>query len=277
LARFYKRPIFIIFIVLLVSALILVRFTVQERMVVTPVEQFVNTLSSPLQRGVSFVQGKLASAFSFLEELTRLKKENEKLREENEQLKVVNNRLLQIEEENWRLRKQLYMAENVKHNLVSAKVISRDPSNWFSQITINRGEKDGIGIDMAVVTNEGLIGRVFAVSGSSAKVMLVTDNGNSVGVRSRRSRDLGVAKGQGEQNNYLLLDYLALEADIRPGDAFVSSGIGGVTPEGIVVGFVTEVEQGHLGLTKRAKLKPAVDFSKLDEIFVIIDPVSIDE
>lgn len=265
------------FIFLLIGGLTLVHFTAQERAAATLVEQFANTLVSPLQRGVSFVHNKTTSALSFFREIARLKKDNQRLREENEQLKLINNRLQQVEEENWRLRKQLYMTKNVEQRMVSAKVISRDPSNWYSQVTINRGENDGICINMAVVTNEGLVGRVFGLSSNSAKVMLITDNSSSIGVRSRRTRDLGVAKGQGEQNNHLLLDYLALEANVRPGDAFISSGIGGIIPEGIVIGFVTEVEEGYLGLTKRAKVKPAVDFSKLEEVFILIDPVSINE
>ncbi|HHV72413.1 MAG TPA: rod shape-determining protein MreC [Clostridia bacterium] len=277
MARFYRKPIFIILLILLVGGLTLVRFTAQERTSTTLIEQSVNALFSPLQRGVTFVQNKLEETFSFFGRIISLKKENEQLKAENERLKAANNRLRQLEEENWRLRKLLFMAENVEHKMVPAKVIARDPSNWFSQIVINKGRREGIGSNMAVVTNEGIVGRVIEVTNDSAKVMLITDNGSSIGIRSRRTRDLGVAKGQGEQSKFLLLDYLALESDVRPGDVFVSSGLGGVIPEGIVVGSVTEVEEGYLGLTKRAKLEPAVDFSKLEEVFVIIDPVTNSE
>lgn len=277
LARFYRKPIFVILLILMIGGLTLVRFTAQERTNTTLIEQSVNALFSPLQRGVTFVQNKLGETFSFLGKIIKLNEENQQLKVENEKLKAANNRLQQLEEENWRLRKLLFMAENEEHKMIPAKVISRDPSNWFSQIVINKGRREGIDSNMAVVTNEGIVGRIVEVANDSAKVMLITDNGSSIGIRSRRTRDLGVAKGQGEQSNFLLLDYLALESDVRPGDVFISSGLGEVIPEGIVIGFVTEVEEGYLGLTKRAKLEPAVDFSKLEEVFVIIDPVAISE
>ncbi|MFH1753386.1 MAG: rod shape-determining protein MreC [Candidatus Omnitrophota bacterium] len=195
---------------------------------------------------------------------SRLAKDNKLLRD---QIDIMKNKLVKLDElefENSRLKDLLSFKKNTTSKTISAQVIGRDPSNWTSIIYIDKGSDDGIKKYMAVTTDKGLVGRVVEVGSATAKVMFITDPDSRIGVLIQRSRHDGLLYGTlGRQCQ---AGYLALDADVWPGDLVISSGLGSSVPKGLLVGTVEDVFIDRSGLYQSAVVKPAVDLSRIEEV-----------
>lgn len=184
-------------------------------------------------------------------------------------------RLMDYEEiaaENERLYAMLeYKQSNENREMKLAKVTGKEPGNWFDVFTINLGANDGIKENMAVVTPDGLVGRIEEVGVNWSKVMAIVDSRSRVPVIVERTRDVGVAGGSisgDDLTRMLTMSYLPLDSDIVDGDIVVTSGLGGVFPKGLVVGAVTESRTTDGGVN--VSIRPNVDFRRLEEVMVII-------
>src|SRR5690606_14127023 len=120
-----------------------------------------------------------------------------------------------------------------------------------------------------VISRKGLVGRVLKLDARSAQVLLLTDPESGVGALISRSRDYGVVVG-GSGPDTLVMRFFSKDADVRPGDQVLTSGVGSVYPEGLVIGEVAEVYVPQPGLVKECYVKPAVDFAHLEEVLVMI-------
>lgn len=197
------------------------------------------------------------------------------LREENQRLKAEVSRLTM---ENARFREQLATHNRLKALLkfkqtldepaIAAQVVARDPTGWFKSIIIDKGEKAGVRLDMAVVNWQGVVGRVVDVSPDYAKVLLIIDQNSAVDCLLQRSRSRGMLKGG--SGELCKLDYISESSDVVVGDMVITSGLAGVYPKGLPVGKVVEVVDVPGALFKDVRVKPSVDFSRLEEVLVII-------
>ena len=188
-------------------------------------------------------------------------------------------RIAQLEGDNTRLREAEIDLDRMRHDLgfiqslhslpLAADVLWRRPDPKFDTITISRGSRDGIHVNSVVVTRNGLVGRVTELTPTTCSVLMLTDQNSGAGARVQRaeSRATGVCKG--DNSHLLTVLYLPNDADIKIGDQLVTSGLGGVFPAGIALGTVTEVKEDEGSLLKRAKVKPAVDFDKLEEVYIL--------
>lgn len=175
--------------------------------------------------------------------------------------------LAEVFQENIRLRKLLAFKESFSYELVPAQVIGRDPTNWFNTLLINRGSNSGIEKNMAVITPQGLVGRLMEVAPLWSRVLLILDQRSSVAALVQRSRVQGVVEGGWKLCH---MNYLGPEADIREGDLIVTSGLeGGFFPKGLLIGEVTRISQVHSGLLLSAEVEPQAEFAKLEEVLVI--------
>lgn len=175
--------------------------------------------------------------------------------------------------ENQRLRQLLAFKESgsfkdILSGSIGAKVIGREPTNWYRTIVINKGRGDGIEVDMPVVSYQGVVGYVSQAGGNASQVRLILDGDSSVGALVQRSRANGVVKGRG--TNICEMVYISPQADIKKGDLIISSGFGGRYPSGLRIGKVMEVEKESY--LQKALVLPTVDFSRLEEVLVIIQP-----
>jgi len=197
------------------------------------------------------------------------------LREENQRLKAVVSRLTM---ENARFREQLATHKRLKALLkfkqtldepaIAAQVVARDPTGWFKSIIIDKGQRAGVQLDMPVVNWQGVVGRVVDVSANYAKVLLIIDQNSALDCLLQRSRSRGMLKGGARE--ICKLDYISESSDVVVGDIVITSGLAGVYPKGLVVGKVIEVVNLPGALFKEVKVKPAVDFSRLEEVLVIV-------
>lgn len=165
------------------------------------------------------------------------------------------------------LRQLLELRERAGFDTAAAEVIAGPASPVFRTVTINRGLRDGVGGDLAVISPAGVVGRVVQPSARAALVQLIVDRNAAVGALIERSRVQGVVVGIG--SDVLQMDYVPGTADVQPGDLVVTSGIDGIYPKGFVIGTVAAVERtpgAYHGITVR----PAVDFSRLEEVLVVL-------
>lgn len=224
--------------------------------VFTPIKAFIN----------SIVQGVDRMGEDYLS-LRNVKEENMALRKEIENLKMEKARLLEIEKQHDRLVKLLDLKKVFPPKTVTAEVISNDFSNWFKVIVVNRGEESGVHRRMAVVTADGLVGRTVEVNSHSTKVLLLTDFRSAVDAMVQRTRDRGVVKGN--NSSIFEMKYIPLNAEIKIGDAVISSGLGGVFPKGFFIGTITKIKRKKNSLFQEAEVVPNIDLSKIEEVFII--------
>lgn len=163
---------------------------------------------------------------------------------------------------------------NPEYRYVAASVIGRDPSPFLQYVIINRGSDDGLRRGMPVVTQQGLVGRVAAVTAGAARLQLITDPSSKINVRLEPSRAAAVL--QGEITGDVSLDMIPQLTAVQTGDLVLTSGLGGNYPPNILVGQVTGVRSLDTDLFQRASVQPVVDFNQLEIVLVITNFRSVD-
>jgi rod shape-determining protein MreC len=162
-----------------------------------------------------------------------------------------------------------------ENRYVAASVIGRDPSPFVKYVIINRGSDDGLRRGMPVVTAQGLVGRVAAVTAGAARVQLITDPDSSVNIRLEPTAAEGILVGS--LTGKLSLDMIPQEASVQTGNLVLTSGLGGNYPANILIGQVANVDRKETNLFQTADVQPTVDFSRLEIVLIIVNfrPVDI--
>ena len=172
-----------------------------------------------------------------------------------------------------RLERLLALRETVALSTVGARVIASDAIPYFRTLTIDRGVNDGVWPDQAVIGTNGVVGRVMhPLDGQSARIQLLVDRNAAAGALIERTRASGVVLGT-DDVGMLRMDYVSNLKDVVVGDRVVSSGSDGIYPKGFPIGQVTHVAQG-VGLYRVIEVEPAVEFTEIEEVLVIVDPVA---
>ena len=217
------------------------------------VENFASKLVMPIQNG-----------------LTYLKSENEKLKSKNKDLEQSLRELENIKTENETLKEYLGLTEKYSgYKTIPGDVINKDISNYSKTITLNIGSKDGVKVDMTVISEEGLVGHVISVTESTAKVQTISDPGSSVSAMMSTTKDSIVCKGTLENKSMLKAMYIPTEASVIQGDTIQTSGLGGIYPKGIKIGTIKKVVDTENLTDRYALVETAVDFNKLNSVLVI--------
>lgn len=258
---------FWILIILIFAGLILIS-TSTVRKSWNPITRLLVEIVAPFQKitrnTVSITEDLWLKYFG----LINTSEENTRLKKEIDLLTMENFRYRELLATHQRLQQLLQFKDTTEQNVLAAQVIGRDPTGYFRSIIIDKGENSGIKVNMPVVNSNGAVGQVVSLSYNYAKVLLVIDQNSSVDSIIQRSRDSGIIKGL--SSKVCLMENVVKTSDIHVGDVVVTSGLGGVFPKGIPVGEVIEVEDPPGELFKDVKIKPSVDFSKLEEVLVIL-------
>ncbi len=161
------------------------------------------------------------------------------------------------------------LRENIDNNEnpLIADIIGHDTSYFRKSILINIGKKQGAAVDDAVVFGSALVGRITAAGNSSSRAMLITDPASNIPSRFLESRMQGMVQGTGDDT--CIVKYISRNAETKEGDVVISSGIGGIFPKSIYIGDIVMVEDNGAKLFKDIKLKPKIDFSKIEHVLVI--------
>lgn len=230
-------------------------------------------ITAPVQRLIAWSLDLVVSAFNNYVYLWQTRQTNLRLLEENRKLLNLIVNLREAQDENVRLRKLLDFKEEFNLQTIAARVIAKDVSTEFRAIRINRGEEDGIRKDMAVINNEGIVGRILRTAKKTSDVVTILDLLSAVDAIDKRSRVRGIVEGMTDQ--LCQLKFALRTDDILANDLLISSGLGGVFPKGIPVGVVSKVKKEAYGITQTVEVRPSVDFSRLEEVLVVADSQAV--
>lgn len=206
-------------------------------------------------------------------DLVDVEAENVALRAENDRLREENARLLGVMQENARLRGLVGLQASWPGlELVPARVIAQDLSPFFRVVSI-RLDTGGARVTpgMPVISSAGVVGSIFETTGSYATVLLAVDPRSSIDVLVQRNRARGLLVGEGHADDYVArVAYLQRRDTVTEGDVLVTSGMGGRFPADLVVGRIARVAESRRGMFQEVLVEPAVDFSRVEEVFILV-------
>ncbi|HTN42633.1 MAG TPA: rod shape-determining protein MreC [Nitrospiria bacterium] len=260
----YRRFIILFLTVLLVAVLL---FPELQRRPVYFLGRPVVFLISGLQKGLTWTAHGIGGLWNGYINLISVQRENETLKRDLARLQNETLQLQEAAQANERLEQLLnFRRTNAFHTLVAA-VIGRDPSNWYRTLMIDKGTREGVAIDMGVITPVGVVGRVIKADPTVSQVLLVTDRNSAVAALIQRTRDEGLVEGT--ERGLARIKYLSLLADLKEGDLVLTSGLTGYFPKGLLIGTLGRATKKELDLFQQAEVIPSVDFSKLEEVLVV--------
>ena len=227
------------------------------------------TIVYPFQYVLTKAGSWTVGTFKAIVRLRRVSKENVSLRSALAELEAKEKIYESLKEENKKLRGSLKFKKESAYSsrMIGADIIGRSPSSWFEVIEVNRGLRDGVYEDMAVINKDGVVGRTVEVGPATSKVLLITDPGSSIGGQSKKSKDLGIVVGGAMDR--MRMNYVIPAANIAVDDIIVTSGIGRVFPKGIPIGRVAKVQMRDYDIFKQVEIEPMVRFSQLEHVFLI--------
>jgi rod shape-determining protein MreC len=226
---------------------------------------------APIQYGVSGAVGQADEAVGVWQRIGDLAAQNDRYREEIDRLQAEIVRLRELEVENRDLRNLLGLKQRSgAGELLPVRVIARDPSPYVQSITIDRGEGDGLREGMPVISWRGVVGRVNRVGPTSSKVLLITDTSSSISgrVQASEARVTGLLRGRPEGG--LVMQHIPQEETLQTGDTVITSDLGGILPEGLVVGQIVQVRRKDVDVFQEAIIEPAADMKRLDSLYVML-------
>ena len=251
--------------VLLVCLLLL---TVQTRGHAAGAADALAVVTAPVQKTLAALHRTAFGAWATYVNWKSVRVENRRLREEIQRLRVESLAVTETTQENRRLRRLLDLRARLPLRTLPGEIIAREWGGWVRALTINRGRGDDVRRLTAVISPEGLVGRVVDVRPGVSVVQVLTDPASTVGAHVLRTRTPGIVEG--EARGTLRLKYMARDGSIlQVGDVVVTSGQGGLFPRGIPIGRVRAIEDRGSALFSYAALTPVVDFARIDEVLLV--------
>lgn len=263
-----------LFLAVTLAQILLISAQVNTKSGVPVIEKVTFGVFSEVQRGLSGGFSGIRGVWAGYIGLRHLKVENDALRRDLAAAQVAIQEQRALADRTRGLEKLLEMREHLPLKTVAAEIIGAAATPDFRTLTIDRGTRDGVRADMSVIAPAGIVGRLVVPSLRSSKVQLLIDRNAAAGAIIERTRAQGVVVGGGDDR--LRLEYVSEVFDIVVGDVVVTSGIDGIYPKGFVIGQIESVDRAG-GAYKRIVIKPAVDFSRLEEVLVVLTPTPAHE
>ncbi len=230
------------------------------------------TVADFVQSPVTTVTAGVTNYFSSISNLRSAQDENDQLKQRIQELEVELKGGADLTAENERLRSLLDLKETSKYKVLNARIIGRDPSIWFDSSIVNRGSMDGVKLNMPVVTNGGLVGRVTAVSPLTAQVDLITRDKSGVGGivgEISTSNALGVISGSSKKD-LVEMRYVAGSVDVQVGQMVYTSGQDGIYPAGLKIGEIVEVVTGSATTPHKIMIRPSSRIDSMQEVGILL-------
>jgi rod shape-determining protein MreC len=272
-ALFRKRKPGAVFAFLFILCLVLM--LVSNRNVVIKPKQMGQSLFSLVQMGFHGVGTWFSDTWNSIGELKKLREELEQARIKLLEYERVSRSLTELRRENEQLKDQLGFSRALPYKQIPAQVIARDPGNEFSTLILNKGSRQGVRRDMPVIAFQGglqgLVGKVVLVGLTTATIKPITDPSSHVAARLQNSRYDGLVSGGQLGSRALVMRYVNKLAtnEIQYGELVISSGLGGLFPQGIHIGRVREMRARAYEASLMLEVEPIVDFSRLEYVFVL--------
>lgn len=255
-------------LILLCAALLLSAYTKERPAAARFGAALLGELLRPFQALHGVTRHGLSGLWGRYVNLIDTQHENLRLKARLAVLESQNSQLMEYKNENVRMRGLLRMAEEIGAEVVAANVIGYDPSNWVQVISIDKGSRDGVRVELPVLEKNGVVGQVISCGIKSARVLLLTDRTSGIDAIIQESRARGVVQGMGRFR--CRLSYVLENERVRIGDRVITSGIGGIFPKGLLLGIVSSIDLKDKGeLFQDVSVKSSVDFSKLETVEVL--------
>lgn len=273
---FFRNKSLFILLIGIIVLVVLVGYSMSERKNISGLEKFtmdsVGWVQNIFFKPVDFV----ARSFGSLKDIKNTYNENQILREKIAEYKTLAFEVQELKKENEQLRSTLELQDSPRDfDIIHATVISRSPERWIEQVTINRGSQHGVEKNMAVITADGMIGKINTVSNLTATVQLLTgfDQLNRISAMISRENDSNIfgliEKFDKETNSLVFRIIEESDKNIEEGELVVSSNVGGLFPTGLPIGTVKEVVPDQYGLTKMALINPAANLFEINHVIVV--------
>jgi len=266
----HKRKLIVAVVVLCLAAIVWTVNTTRKPAVLADAFGYIVT---PLEKGVHAVTGWVGGVFSHFSDTSQLLSENENYKAEVDMLQQEVDRLQLADQENQRLSALLKIDQKYPAlPKTGAEIIGKDVGNWYSVFTIDKGSRDGIVRNMAVLGDGGLVGTISEVYLSYSTVTSIIDDGNSVAAKCVRTDDIGYVKGDSKlmSGGMCRMDNISVDAQIIVGDEIITSQLSTIYPPGITIGVVQQIQTDASGLTKTAVIEPAADFKNMETVLVVL-------
>lgn len=274
---FRNKKLFIVFLGIIVL-IALIGYSLTSRDQLTTPEQFVKDTVGWTQQIFYVPIHYVRDTYTNLKELKNTFDENKILKEKIAEYRTLIYEVQQLKKENENLRKILDKTETMRdYQAIQAMVIARSPEKWYEQVTINKGSQHGVERNMAVITADGMIGKVQHTSQFTSTVQLLTGfdqfNRISAMISKENGKNIfGLVEEYDVESHSLLFKMIdEYDEEVEEGDLVVSSGLGGLFPAGLFIGTVKEVHPDEYGLTQTAKLEPAADMYEINHV-IVVDP-----
>ena len=269
--RFLADKRLIVLFIVVITLVALLAVTLKGRQQANLAEQVVKDVvgfgQSVFSKPAHFFTSKLAD----IEGLIATFDENKQLKTRLEHYAMNEAKLIELESENERLRKLVNEASNLSaYEPIYATVISRNPDQWEERVVIDKGESDGVTKNMAVITSQGLIGKVVLTTPLTATIELISTENQLFRVSAMVAGEeiFGLIEGYDKTREQLVMKRIDSNLEVKEGQKIISSGLGGIFPKGLLIGEVKEVSTDDYGLTKLAYIEPAANFKMLDHVVI---------
>lgn len=259
-------------VVLLALPFFFLRASIRKPEELNAVDRTMLRVAAPVQFAAAAVSRAVSNVISQYVYLVDVKADNDRLAYENARLRAKQHELAQVSSENRRLRRLLGLRDTIQHETVSALVVGKDTTEYFRvwHLTIDSPGAE-LRPNMPVVSLDGAVGTVLRASGSEVDVQLTVDSGFGVDVIVERSGARGFVRGSGDRAKYAVrVEYVQRTDQVEVGDLLVTSGVGCRFPKGIPIARVTKVLRRDFGIYQTVEAAPTVDFSRLEEVLVVL-------
>ncbi len=261
------RPFFVL--VLVVAAqLLLLSLQIIRNNHVRLIRYWAVETFDPFERSLGGLANVSSTAYRTYGQMWHAEQENQELHTQLVESQAQIQRLGQAAGENQRLRSLLDLKGQLTFQTAAAEVIASSPGENSNAIFIDKGSDSGLTTDLAVITPQGVVGKIVAIFPHSAQVLLVIDSSSGVGVTLAQSRVQGILKGG--SNGFCDLQYVMDEETVSSGEAVITSGLDQIYPKGLPVGTVVNASNGNI--YKNITVKSAVDLNRLELVLVVVKP-----
>ncbi len=259
-------------VVLCVANFVLMAFDARTEGNQRVIRVWSQTAADFVQSPVTTVSNSVTGYFASIANLRSAQDENDALKQRIQELEVELKAKEDLAAENARLSQLLELKEKSKYKVLNARIIGRDPSVWFDSSIIDRGSLDGVKINMPVVTNGGVVGRVTAVGPLTSQVDLLTRDKSGVGAvvgEVSGSNALGVVVGSSKRD-VLEMRYVAGSVEVQAGQSVYTTGQDGIYPAGLKVGEIVQVESGSATTPHKITIRPTAGIDRAQEVGVLL-------
>jgi rod shape-determining protein MreC len=263
-----------LFLAVVLAHVLLISAQVNSRTGVPVLESVTFGIFSEVQRSLSGGVGGVSHVWSSYVGLRHVKAENDDLKRRLAAAEIAVQEQQALADRARGLQKLLELRDHLELATTGAEIIGAAASPDFRTVTIDKGTRDGLRPDMAVIAPLGVVGRIVVPSARAAKVQLLIDRNAAAGVLIERTRAQGVVVGAGDDR--LQMQYVSEASDVAVGDLVVTSGIDTIYPKGLAVGRIESVEKNGPSF-KKIVVKPAVDFTQIEEVLIVLTPTPAKE